>query len=263
MLLLFAFSLWLLKSLVFRCVCCMSSFLTCFCLKLYCALWVLVNLSFCSQRTSQEMLTRVLSQRALVRAVPSVRFVVRAAPRLTSRPAIRLFSEQADQSAPQSQPPRERGPRQPRKGPTSTGGKKETGVVKWFNQQKVHTPVLIAQNILLQSTQQHAQQGYGFVTRDNGEGDVFVHFTEIVGAGFRTLEENQKVTFEVANGPKGQQAQVCFSARCLFSLFVCLLLVVVLCLMCCFAERRRCLITQHNYRTLHKHWKHELKTFSA
>jgi len=59
------------------------------------------------------------------------------------------------------------------------------GTVKWFN----------------------AEKGYGFITREDGEGDVFVHFSAILGDGFRTLEEGQKVTFEVVDGDKGPQAQ--------------------------------------------------------
>jgi CspA family cold shock protein len=61
------------------------------------------------------------------------------------------------------------------------------GTVKWFNPDK----------------------GYGFITPDDGAKDVFVHFSEILGgesAGFRTLEENQRVEFEVTQGAKGPQA---------------------------------------------------------
>lgn len=58
------------------------------------------------------------------------------------------------------------------------------GTVKWFNDSK----------------------GYGFIARDNGESDVFVHFSAIQGSGFRSLAEGQKVTFEVQEGPKGPQA---------------------------------------------------------
>jgi CspA family cold shock protein len=57
------------------------------------------------------------------------------------------------------------------------------GKVKWFNSQK----------------------GFGFITTDEGE-DVFVHYSAISGQGFRTLEEGQRVSFEVQNGPKGLQA---------------------------------------------------------
>lgn len=57
------------------------------------------------------------------------------------------------------------------------------GTVKWFNDSK----------------------GYGFITSDEG-GDVFVHHSEIVGNGFKSLEENQRVSFEVKQGPKGPNA---------------------------------------------------------
>ncbi len=59
------------------------------------------------------------------------------------------------------------------------------GVVKWFN----------------------AEKGYGFITLDDGEGDVFVHFTAIQEDGFRTLDEGQRVSFDVVQGAKGPQAQ--------------------------------------------------------
>jgi len=61
---------------------------------------------------------------------------------------------------------------------------KETGTVKWFN----------------------ASKGYGFISRDNGE-DIFVHFSAIEASGYRSLEEGSRVTFTVATGPKGLQAQ--------------------------------------------------------
>ncbi|KGE65613.1 MULTISPECIES: cold-shock protein [Pseudomonas] len=59
-----------------------------------------------------------------------------------------------------------------------------TGTVKWFN----------------------AAKGFGFITQEGG-GDIFVHFSAIKGDGFRTLEENQKVEFEVTQGAKGAQAE--------------------------------------------------------
>lgn len=59
-----------------------------------------------------------------------------------------------------------------------------TGIVKWFNDSK----------------------GYGFIKPDDGSADVFVHFSAIVGSGFRTLQEGQAVSFEVEQGPKGPQA---------------------------------------------------------
>jgi len=58
-----------------------------------------------------------------------------------------------------------------------------TGTVKWFNDSK----------------------GFGFIQREDGP-DVFVHFSAIAGNGFRSLQEGQKVEFEVTQGPKGPQA---------------------------------------------------------
>lgn len=60
----------------------------------------------------------------------------------------------------------------------------QEGIVKWFN----------------------AEKGYGFIERSDGQGDVFVHFTAINGQGYRTLEQGQRVTFEVTQGAKGPQA---------------------------------------------------------
>ncbi|MQA12534.1 MAG: cold-shock protein [Pseudonocardiaceae bacterium] len=57
------------------------------------------------------------------------------------------------------------------------------GTVKWFN----------------------AEKGFGFISRTEGP-DVFVHYSGIDGYGFRSLEENQRVEFEVSEGPKGPQA---------------------------------------------------------
>ncbi len=57
------------------------------------------------------------------------------------------------------------------------------GTVKWFNPEK----------------------GFGFITQEGGE-DVFVHFRAIVGDGFKTLDEGQKVEFDIEQGPKGLQA---------------------------------------------------------
>lgn len=61
---------------------------------------------------------------------------------------------------------------------------RETGTVKWFN----------------------ATKGYGFITRDTG-GDVFVHYSAINSQGYRSLEEGQRVQFEIIEGKKGLQAQ--------------------------------------------------------
>jgi CspA family cold shock protein len=59
-----------------------------------------------------------------------------------------------------------------------------TGTVKWFNGEK----------------------GFGFISQESGP-DVFVHFSAISGTGYRNLNENDKVEFDLANGPKGPQAQ--------------------------------------------------------
>ncbi|TDD68910.1 cold-shock protein [Jiangella aurantiaca] len=60
-----------------------------------------------------------------------------------------------------------------------------TGTVKWFN----------------------AEKGFGFIEADDGSGDIFVHYSAIVDAGrFRTLDEGQRVRFDVTSGPKGNQA---------------------------------------------------------
>lgn len=58
------------------------------------------------------------------------------------------------------------------------------GTVKWFNDQK----------------------GYGFIEQDNGE-DIFVHYSEILDSGFKSLSEGDRVTFDVGQGQKGPAAQ--------------------------------------------------------
>jgi CspA family cold shock protein len=59
------------------------------------------------------------------------------------------------------------------------------GTVKWFN----------------------AEKGFGFISTDDNGPDVFVHYSSIQGSGFRSLEENQRVSFEVSQGTKGPQAE--------------------------------------------------------
>jgi CspA family cold shock protein len=62
--------------------------------------------------------------------------------------------------------------------------KMATGVVKWFN----------------------AEKGYGFIMPDGGGKDLFAHYSEIRSSGYKTLEENQKVSFEIGQGAKGPSA---------------------------------------------------------
>ena len=59
-----------------------------------------------------------------------------------------------------------------------------TGTVKWFNDSK----------------------GFGFITPDDGSEDLFAHFSAIQSAGFKSLQEGQKVSYEITAGPKGKQA---------------------------------------------------------
>ena len=59
------------------------------------------------------------------------------------------------------------------------------GTVKWFN----------------------AEKGYGFISQDDGGDDVFVHFSAIQSNGYRSLDENQRVEFEITQGQKGPQAE--------------------------------------------------------
>jgi CspA family cold shock protein len=59
-----------------------------------------------------------------------------------------------------------------------------TGTVRWFNDAK----------------------GFGFIKPDDGSEDIFAHFSEIRSTGYKSLRENQKVSFEIGVGPKGKQA---------------------------------------------------------
>ncbi|BAV39954.1 cold-shock DNA-binding protein family [Mycobacterium ulcerans subsp. shinshuense] len=52
----------------------------------------------------------------------------------------------------------------------------------------------------------NGEKGFGFITPDDGTKDLFVHYSEIQGSGYRSLEENQRVQFEVEQGTKGPQA---------------------------------------------------------
>lgn len=53
----------------------------------------------------------------------------------------------------------------------------------------------------------NSEKGFGFITNDDGSADVFAHYSAIASSGYRSLEENQKVQFDVAQGPKGPQAE--------------------------------------------------------
>ena len=53
----------------------------------------------------------------------------------------------------------------------------------------------------------NAEKGYGFISREGGEKDIFVHYSNIQGNGYKTLEEGQRVEFDVAPGRKGDEAQ--------------------------------------------------------
>ena len=75
-----------------------------------------------------------------------------------------------------------RGPREQKGGPREYMAQ---GTVKWFNEDK----------------------GYGFISPDKGGEDLFVHYSGIVGNGFKALEEGEKVTYEATQGRKGMQAE--------------------------------------------------------
>lgn len=63
--------------------------------------------------------------------------------------------------------------------------KMAVGTVKWFN----------------------AEKGFGFIAPEDGSPDVFAHYSAITGSGYKSLDENQKVEFDLAQGPKGPQAE--------------------------------------------------------
>jgi CspA family cold shock protein len=70
---------------------------------------------------------------------------------------------------------------------SALGGKTvmATGTVKWFN----------------------AEKGFGFIAPEDGSADVFAHYSAIASSGYRSLDENQKVEFDITQGPKGPQAE--------------------------------------------------------
>jgi cold shock protein len=72
-----------------------------------------------------------------------------------------------------------------RRANTPEGDKMTVGTVKWFN----------------------AEKGFGFIAPEDGSPDVFAHYSAISGSGYKSLDENQKVEFDLAQGPKGPQAE--------------------------------------------------------
>lgn len=64
-------------------------------------------------------------------------------------------------------------------------GQRVTGRIKWFN----------------------AEKGFGFIEREDGGDDVFLHFSALNQQGFKSVEENQRVEFDVVSGPKGPKAE--------------------------------------------------------
>jgi cold shock protein len=70
-------------------------------------------------------------------------------------------------------------------GPERTEQHMAQGTVKWFNSEK----------------------GFGFIAPDDGSKDVFVHFSAIQSSGYKSLEDNQRVEYDTAQGPKGPQAE--------------------------------------------------------
>jgi CspA family cold shock protein len=85
---------------------------------------------------------------------------------------------------PTTSPPKSAGHPQIAGPPTLRGAKMTQGTVKWFNGEK----------------------GFGFITTDDGGPDVFVHYSQIDAGGFRSLDEGQRVQFEIGQGNKGPQA---------------------------------------------------------
>lgn len=69
--------------------------------------------------------------------------------------------------------------------PEGENSKMATGTVKWFN----------------------AEKGFGFIAPEDGSPDVFAHYSAIASSGYKSLDENQKVEFDLAQGPKGPQAE--------------------------------------------------------
>jgi cold shock protein len=76
------------------------------------------------------------------------------------------------------------GPHCARPDASLSGEEMAVGTVKWFN----------------------AEKGFGFITPDGGGEDVFAHFSAIAASGYRSLDENQRVEFEITQGAKGPQA---------------------------------------------------------
>ena len=93
----------------------------------------------------------------------------------------------------------------------TTGMSREVGVVRQPGVHEVCAPMAIKERVIpmAQGTVKwfNAEKGFGFIAQDGGGPDVFVHYSAIETSGYRSLEEAQRVEFEVTQGPKGPQAE--------------------------------------------------------
>lgn len=85
------------------------------------------------------------------------------------------------------------------------------GVVRQPGAREVWTPLAIKERVIsmAQGTVKwfNAEKGFGFIAPEDGSADVFAHYSAIASSGYRSLDENQKVEFDITQGPKGPQAE--------------------------------------------------------